>query len=186
MSVDFKKVKAPFTSGYTTPVGGTTADGTYYDYILHGTDYQLGSFKGKVLVTGHAVLRVTDFLEFTGKDVIIIQPGASLKLYVSAPEALIGGNGILNLDGSALSFQYLGLPENQSLSYQGNGEFIGVVYAPDTNFYLGGGGNSIYDFIGASITKTVEMNGHYKFHYDEALSKVGPIRDYIVISWNEI
>jgi hypothetical protein len=186
MSVDFKEVKAPFSSGYSIPVGGTDSDGTRYTYVLEGKDYQLSSFQGKVLVTGDAVLHVTDWMEFTGNDVIIIQPGASLKLYVSAPEALIGGQGIMNLDGNALSFQYLGLPSNQILQYQGNGEFTGVVYAPDTDFYLGGGGNNIYDFIGASITKTVQMNGHYRFHYDESLSRLGPIRDYIVTAWNEL
>jgi hypothetical protein len=187
MSVDFKEVTPPSDSGAITPVGGTDADGNVYDYVLEGgQNYEISSFQGKVLVTGDAVIHVTDWMEFTGQDVIVIQPGASLQLYVSAPEALIGGQGVLNQDGSALAFQYLGLPENQTLNYQGNGEFIGVVYAPDTDFYLGGGGNSVYDFTGASITKTVQMNGHYKFHYDEALSKLGPIRDYIVTSWNEI
>jgi hypothetical protein len=187
MAVDFKEVSPPSDFGVTIPTGGTDADGNQYDYVLEeGGNYEIGSFGGKVLVTGDAVIHVTDWMEFTGQDQIVIQPGASLQLYVSAPEALIGGNGVLNLDGSALAFQYLGLPENHTLQYQGNGEFIGVVYAPDTDFYLGGGGNSVYDFIGASITKTVQMNGHYKFHYDEALSRLGPIRDYIVNSWNEI
>jgi hypothetical protein len=186
MSVDFKEVQRPFTSGYSMPIGGIAPDGTWYDFILGSAAYQLSSFRGKVLVTGEAVLHVTDSMEFTGNDVIIIQPGASLELYVSAPDVLIGGNGVLNLDGNALSFQYLGLPSNQTLRYQGNGEFIGVVYAPDADFILGGGGNSIYDFIGASITRTVQMNGHFQFHYDEALSTLGPVRDYIVIDWNEI
>jgi hypothetical protein len=187
MNVDFGELDPPGDSGSTIPAGGIAEDGTYYDYILmEGGNYQLGSFNGKVLVTGDAMIHVTDWMEFTGNDVIIIQPGASLMLYVSAPEALIAGNGVLNLDGSALSFQYLGLPENKLLQYQGNGEFIGVIFAPDTDFYLGGGGNNVYDFMGASITKTVQMNGHYKFHYDEALSKLGPIRDYIVTAWNAL
>jgi hypothetical protein len=30
------------------------------------------------------------------------------------------------------------------------------------------------------------MNGHYTFHYGEALNKIGPIRGYVPDSWNEI
>ena len=42
------------------------------------------------------------------------------------------------------------------------------------------------DFVGSCITQTVNMNGNFKFHYDEALAKVGPTRDYIVTSWTEL
>ena len=51
---------------------------------------------------------------------------------------------------------------------------------------LGGGGSTIYDFVGSTITATVTMNGHFKFHYDESLSRLGPSRGYVVSSWNEI
>jgi hypothetical protein len=30
------------------------------------------------------------------------------------------------------------------------------------------------------------MNGHFKFHYDEALASMGPGNGYIVTAWNEI
>jgi hypothetical protein len=61
-----------------------------------------------------------------------------------------------------------------------------VIYAPNANFTMNGGGNSAYDFVGASITKTVTMNGHFKFHYDEALAKYGPSRGFVLTSWNEM
>lgn len=47
-------------------------------------------------------------------------------------------------------------------------------------------GNDIIDFIGASVSKTVRMNGHFNFHYDEALGNLGMGRGYIIDSWNEI
>jgi hypothetical protein len=119
-----------------------------------------------------------------GQSLITLAPGASLKLYVGGSGA-IGGNGIVN-PGSALDFIYYGLPSNTSLSFSGNAAFTGVIYAPNAAFTMNGGGSSTYDFVGASITKTVTMNGHFNFHYDEALSKYGPSRGFVVTSWNEM
>jgi choice-of-anchor A domain-containing protein len=123
---------------------------------------------------------------FSGNDFIKIDPNASLKLYVGSTSASIGGNGVLNQSGSALNFQYYGLPSNTSLALGGNAEFRGTIYAPNADFTLSGGGNTVTDFIGSSITKTVKMDGKFNFHYDEALRRVGPSRGYIVTSWQEI
>ena len=49
-----------------------------------------------------------------------------------------------------------------------------------------GGGAQVYDFVGASVTRSVTLNGHYNFHYDEQLEKSGPMRVLVVTSWNEI
>ena len=45
---------------------------------------------------------------------------------------------------------------------------------------------SFYDFVGSSVTRSVTLNGHYNFHYDEQLEKSGPLRVLVVTSWNEI
>ena len=103
----------------------------------------------------------------------------------SAAHPSLGGNGIVN-PGDAMNFQYYGMPSNTTLSYSGNAAFTGVIYAPNADFTLGGGGNGIYDFVGASVTSTVKMNGHFHFHYDENLKRIGPSRGYIITSWNEI
>ncbi|HVR34653.1 MAG TPA: collagen-binding domain-containing protein, partial [Methylomirabilota bacterium] len=147
-----------------------------------------GNFGGKVLVTGNATLYVTRTasVAFSGNDFIKIDPNASLKLYVGSPSARIGGNGVLNHSGSALDFQYYGLPSNTSLALGGNAEFRGTIYAPNADLTLNGGGNDVTDFIGSSITKTATMNGKFNFHYDEALGRVGPSRGYIITSWQEV
>lgn len=51
---------------------------------------------------------------------------------------------------------------------------------------MGGGGGNTYDFVGASVSSTVLMNGHFNFHYDEALGRIGPRRGYIITGWNEV
>jgi len=166
----------------TSPTGGTTN----YTYVLGDGDYQLSSFSGTVRVTGQAVLYVTDSVSFRGQDFIYIDENASLKLYVSASSASIAGLGLLNQNTDPLSFQYYGLPSNTSLSLSGNASFTGVIYAPAADFTLGGGGSDLIDFVGSSVTRTVTMNGHYKFHYDESLRSRGPISGYIPISWDEL
>lgn len=167
----------------------TDDSGTMYEYHLHSTGvYEIHNLKkGSILVSQpNTVLLVTGDLSISGQDVIRILPGASLKLYVAAKTATIGGQGIANEAGSVLAFAYYGLPSNEVLKISGNGEFIGTIYAPSADFTLSGGGSSVQDFIGASVTKSVTMNGHFNFHYDEVLGTKGPFQGYIPISWDEI
>ena len=192
MNVDFPEVKLPFNGGYFAP-GSGTVNGTNYDYVLTGGNYQMSSLSmsssAKMYITGDAVLYVTGDFSMTGQSSIQLASGASLKLYVGGASGAIGGNGIVN-SGNSSKFIYYGLPSNTRLSFDGNATFTGVIYAPNAAFALNGGGNRgrdyTYDFIGASVTKSVRLNGHYSFHYDEALAKTGPFRSYIINGWNEM
>lgn len=193
MNMNFPDVQVPFSGLSFAPSGGNLT-GTNYTYLLGTGNYSTDSIsmnsQKKMLVTGNAVLWVYNSISLSGQAQIILAPGATLKLYVgnttgSGASASLGGNGIVN-PGNAMNFQYFGLPSNTSLSYSGNAAFTGTVYAPNAAFTLGGGGNNIYDFVGASVTSSVNMNGHFHFHYDENLGRIGPRRGYIVTSWNEI
>lgn len=190
MNIVFQDVKAPFNGGAFTP-SSDSVGGTNYAYVLGNGNYQVsGNFSlsssQKIMVTGsNTVLYVTGDFSMSGQSSIILGQGATLKLYVGGSSASLSGNGIIN-PGSALNFSYYGLTNNTSLSLSGNAAFTGVIYAPNADFTLGGGGSNSYDFVGASITKTATMNGHFNFHYDEALSKFGPMRGYVVTSWNEM
>lgn len=188
MNVSFPDVKVPFSGGASTPGSGTVG-GTNYNIVVGAGNNQLTSVSmsgnQKMIVTGHAVLYVTGNFSMAGNAEILIATNASLKLYVGGTSASLAGNGVSN-PGNALNFTYYGLPTNTSLSFSGNAAFTGTIYAPNANFSLGGGGTTTYDFVGASITSTVTMNGHFNFHYDEALGKVGPSRGYVVTAWNEI
>ena len=189
MNVAFPDVSAPFSGGYFTPSSGNVG-GTNYTYVLSSGDYQLSSLSlngtKKVLVTGDAVLYVTGNVSMSGNAYIAIDAGASLNMYVAGSSASLNGKGVINHTGNAQNFFYWGLNSNTSLSIGGNGEFSGVVYAPYADFSLSGGGSGDNDFIGASVTKTVTMNGHFKFHYDEELGRIGPSRGFVVVAWNEI
>jgi len=164
--------------------------GTNYTYVMATGNYQLASLSlsglDKVLVAGNAVLYVTDSINVAGNAFIYIATNAMLQIYMGGATASIGGNGLANANANATNFTYYGLPSNTSLSLSGNAAFTGSIYAPQAAFSLGGGGNNTYDFVGASVTGTVSMNGHYNFHYDENLGRMGPIRGYTVNSWNEV
>jgi hypothetical protein len=110
-----------------------------------------------------------------GLNVIQIGLGGSLWLYVSASSANIYTR-VINETGNANNFIYFGLPSNKSLILGVNAYFIGAIYAPDADLLLGGGGSDIYDFIGASVSHTVKINGNFNFHFDENLSRIGPRR----------
>jgi hypothetical protein len=166
-----------------------TYDGKTYEHHLHSSGvYEIHNLKkGSILVSNtNTVLLVTGDLSISGQDVIRILPGASLKLYVAAKTATISGQGLANESGSALAFEYYGLPTNEILKITGNGEFIGTIYAPSADLTLSGGGSSPEDFMGASVTKSVTMNGHFKFHYDEVLAEKGASQGFIPASWDEI
>jgi len=184
-NVDIHDVDQPFTNGYFTPVGVTIGKVKYSYYLPDSANYKLGTLTGKVLVTGNATLWVTDDVNIGTGDFIQIAPGASLKLYVSAPSAVIGGQGVINSDGYAKEFQYYGLPTNTSIDYKGNASFTGTINAPEADLKLGGGGTTPYDFVGSAVVNTLTMNGHFHIHYDEALRPAMP-NGYLVAAWNEV
>jgi hypothetical protein len=190
MNVEFGPVGQPY-NGSLMPAAATIAT-TNYNYVLGpGVQWWLPSLSmngNQTMFIGGGVvtLYVKGDVSISGNAYIYIAPGATLKLYVAGPSADVGGSGVISTSGNAINFQYYGLDSNTSLSFQGNSAYTGTIYAPNADFTLGGGGNETYDFVGASVTKTVSMNGHYNFHYDEALARNGPLRDYIVTAWNEL
>jgi hypothetical protein len=190
MNVQFPDVELPFAGSGWTPSENVTIGGVKYDYVLATGNYKLPSLSlggnDKVLITGTAVLLVNGNLSMSGQSSISIAPGASLQLYVTGASASIGGNGILNSNAKASSFGYWGLNSNTSVSISGNAGLTGTIYAPHAALTMNGGGANNYDFVGASVSNSVKMNGHCQFHYDEALGKLGPRSGYAIVSWNEI
>ena len=191
MNVDFGGVSVPAAAVNTTKTAYSSTSGganLLTGGVLGTTNYfKLNNLSGKITVTDNVVVYVPagGTVNFSGsKDGITLANGATLTMYVGATSVTISGNGIVN-PGSALNFQYYGLPSNTSISISGNGNFTGAIDAPSAALTLNGFGSN-GGFIGSCIVNSVTMNGDIKFHYDEALAKLGPIRGYIVTSWNEV
>jgi hypothetical protein len=169
-----------------SPAGGTVGTNTYR-YLLGSGIYVMSSLSvgssEKLGVSGKATLIVDGNVTVTGG--IDILPGATLALYVGGTSADIGGSGVNN-SGSTTNFMFYGLPALKSLTLPSNGDFCGAIYAPNTDFQLSGGGTSDVNFCGACVARTIKVNGHYVFHYDEALGSFGPPGKLVIISWVEL
>jgi len=167
-------------------------DGYYYNYVfLTSGDFVVpGDFSNGIYVgtNAHVRLKITSSVDVMNlqNDGIYIAPGGSLQIYMVGQLFKIAGRGIVNDSGMANAFNLFGLPSCTDIQFNGNSAFVGSIYAPQASFSLGGGGADTYDFIGASVTKTVVLNGHFNFHYDEDLRRTGPARGYIAKNWKEM
>jgi hypothetical protein len=174
---------------WQTPVPGSyVINGVTYKYSLNNArPWKLSSLDGSVYVASSGVkLWVQNTFNFPSTGQITIPTGNSMSMYVTAPTATIAGNGVVNEAGVSSAFQYYGLPSNTALNLSANAAFVGMIYAPEAAFVLGGGGNNTYDFVGASITKSSKMNGHFNFHFDEASNTYLQLFGYSAISWDEM
>jgi hypothetical protein len=159
----------------------------FYDYVFDSDNYRVSTINGKVLIRGNALVLITDDVDMTGNsEDLHINPDASLKLYMAGESFAVKGQGEINPGGNADRFWYFGLPSNTHIALTGNADFTGVIYAPQANLALSGSGNDTLDLIGATVTGSVQMNGHFNFHYDEALSRKGPSRGYLINGWEEV
>lgn len=182
MNVSFPDVEPPPGGALLPPSAGSPVT------ISASGNYTLSGFNASLTVrsNAHVNLTVTSDINITGSDRITIEPGGSLNLYMQGKVAKIAGNGVANAGGSATNFVYWGLPSNEELTINGNGSLTGIIYAPEADMTLNGGGSSVEDVTGASVSGTATLNGNFQFHYDEMLGDLFKDRPFIVTAWNEL
>jgi hypothetical protein len=169
---------------YTTNAISTT---NYYDHVITTGDYYTtDDMHGSIIVTGDARLVLPNGLSMSGNDQITIAPGGSLKMFVDGASCTVGGKGILNQAGYAEDFILECTDNVKTVTFNGNGEFIGALVAPEADMTMNGGGHLNNDFIGAVMMNSIGMNGHFSFHYDEALGRLKNNPRLLVKSWDEI
>jgi hypothetical protein len=178
------------TYSYSTTGTNATVTSQSYAYVLNGDRYEISNLRlsgsQRLIVTGKEVtLYIREGFSMTGLSEFIIAPGASVKIYAGGDVAL-AGNGILNYSQNAASFEIFGLPTCKNIDISGNVAFTGVIYAPQADVTMNGGGNNTYDVVGAIVANTAKMNGHFHFHYDEALGRAKILSKYSVASWREL
>src|SRR6267378_3051896 len=129
-------------------------------------------------VSGNASLYVTGSFSMGNIASITIAPPASLKLYIgnSSGAAASASLSLVNTSANASTFQLYGLPTLTALTWGGNASNTGIVYAPQAQVSLGSGGNITIDCQGAFLANSINVNGHFNFHFDENLKRSGPTR----------
>jgi Tfp pilus assembly protein PilX len=184
MNVSFPNVVIPSALQSGTPLSSTTTD------ITADGDYVMTGISGSLNIRSNTTVRllVNGTIKLAGNDEITLEPGATLTLYMNGSSASFGGRSTANgtTNSNAINFMYYGTTNNTSLSISGNGEFKGMVYAPQADLSMNGSGVNTVDFSGAAIVNTATMNGNFNFHYDENLGKNGPRTTYVVDDWNEL
>lgn len=73
----------------------------------------------------------------------------------------------------------------QTISISGNGQLNAVVYAPNSNVSINGGGSS-GQVSGAVVANNISLVGGSKFHYDEALADMNEGNPYGLGAWREL
>ena len=194
----FKDVTVPFSSSINVLTSVPTYNAVTKTYTLTGGDYYYsGAFN---LQNGYSLLAapgtsnrlyITGGFTMQGQNgsVVGVGPNASLQVFVGTTDTTqpVSSTFTMVTNADAGSFQYYGLPSNTSVSWSGNANYEGVVYAPEAAFSLGGSGNTTTnDYQGACIVQSLVMNGHFNFHYDQALKLKGPFSGFNVASWQEL
>lgn len=175
-----------YSYSYDVVATNTVYTTNYYDNILYSGDYLAKTLKGSTLIAGKARLVLTDGLEMSSKDSIIMGSGGKIEMYVDGESMSITGKGVANQTGKPADFMVYCTPNVTDIKIAGNATFVGVLVAPNADLVLNGGGKDDQDFCGAAMVSTLKMNGGFKFHYDKALAGIGGNGRYLITSWNEI
>ncbi len=129
-----------------------------------------------------------------GSGSLVINSGSTpeLALYV-AGNLSISGNGAVNSTSSPPRMTLYGTRTQaqtatlgaQQFDLRGNAAYSGLVYAPNADIQLRGGGSS-GRFDGAVIGASVTFNGNYDFHYDIQLGNLASEDFFKPASWIEL
>jgi hypothetical protein len=132
---------------------------------------------------GHTNLYLEANLRLTGNSKLILNSGASLKIYISG-SLDNRGNGIFNETGVAENLIIYGTETCTDVNLQGsnNTTFTGVVYAPEADIDIYG---TKFTLKGAILGKNIKIR--CSLFYDEALSELESSEivtaRYYVLSW---
>jgi len=177
-----------YTYNYNTYTTNSIILTNTYDSILTANNsYSASSLSSKtnVLVNGpNITLALSSGMD--GTEHLTWASGANLLVYSGGTSITVSGNNYINPNGAAASLIIYAAPTVTSVTLNGNGQFTGVVVAPSANATMNGGGSGHEDFCGSLMCNTVNLNGHFSFHYDESLSAAGGNNRFLISSWNEI
>lgn len=155
-------------SGMWTPAPGTSSAHTFTNSGYY-TVWDNGDIIVKPGVTVTLDVKKTDYspsaLNIMGG---ITNPATVVMYQMSGSLKLSGGSSGGAFNSRPENFQYFGGTNLTSIEYSGTSDFYGVIYAPQADMRLSGGGSGV-NFVGSFLVKSLTMNGGYNIHYDTSL-----------------
>jgi hypothetical protein len=185
-NVQFPDVTLP--PGSASWPTATAPTNNTYDFTTSG-NYVVNVNDSIIVEAGVTVNLNVTATTFSPSSLLIhggITNSGTAYLYLTGPTSVtMAGNTAVDASNRPENLYYFGTTNLTSITYSGNSEFIGVIYAPEASMTLNGGGNNS-GIQGSAIVGNITMHGHYNFHYDESLAQSGPTRGYVANSWQEL
>ncbi len=110
---------------------------------------------------------------------IVIPAGSTVKIYIDG-DIQVQSLARINIAGKPIQLQIYS--RGTLIRVNGGAEMRAVVYAPDTEIRLTGGG----DLYGAYVGNVATDNGGSNFHYDRSLGDFELNKHYSKVSWREL
>jgi len=193
ISYDFKAnlpdVSVPsLTVDHTTLAAGSIGD-PFASWSSAPEVYHISSFSmsgnNTITVVGPTVIIVDGDFKLSGQaELNIVGTESYLEIYVGGDLDLTG-KGVLNSEQKPEAFQVWGTAASgagQTIKVAGNGDFAGILYAPNADLEIKGNGN----VSGAAVGEDITLTGNAAFHYDLNLKNLDSDGSFSISRWREL
>ncbi len=174
-------VPAPWSGGATTP----GPSGVYTLYMDTPGNYE---YAGNLDLTGSKSMYIKANVTLWVKGSVTMDSGSYIKMNSTGWRLVLYVSGKLTLAGTLdksvdpSDFLVYGLPTCTAVDITTGSKMEAAIYAPNADFTMNGSS----DLRGSITGKTIKMNGHASFHYDEALGSKSGYLGFKVTSWREM
>jgi hypothetical protein len=176
---------ADMVSSGTIDTSATISSAAKYDSINLGgvTGYDPNKVD-KVSVNSNVEIYVIGDLKLGNSDEVVIQPDASLTIFLGGNLYVDNSGGINNLTKDPKKLKIFGLDTCSNMDFKNSGTFYGAIYAPDADIHL----FNSFNLYGAVVGKSFSQDMNANFYYDMNLREVDAtmIGVYLVVKrWSE-
>lgn len=165
-------------------IGDPTASWSSDPEVYHISSFSM-SGHNTITVVGPTVIIVDGDFKLSGQaELNIVGAESYLEIYVGGDLDLTG-QGVLNDEQNPEAFQVWGTAASgagQTIKVAGNGDFAGVLYAPNADLEIKGNGN----VSGAAVGENITLTGNAAFHYDLNLKNMDNDGSLSISRWVEL
>lgn len=169
---------------------GLATDADPYYYYVHNAEIGSTTITAgtNVIIVGDSNTRLRTGFNVPSSGAAPWKAG-SAKIYMDG-DINLSGNDSINVIASP-NTSWAGALEVYTttagdLSFSGNGDFVGCIFAPNARLVGNGGGSSRTDLCGSFVVGSITDNGHMYFHFDEGLGSTPNPKAWGLALWTEL